>query len=173
MVTAKAQYNLKNAEQYFGEHLSVCDVGEAGQIGARQMRDLIRFVASLNGRLILSGDTRQHGPVEASDALLAIEHYSGLKPIELERIRRQNPDLGLTDAERTAITAYRRAVEAAAVGRLQESFDRLDRMGAVVACRFDEQAEKLAQEYLRLGEHGHSLVVVSQTWSEVIGVQKS
>ena len=46
--------------------------------------------------------------------------------------------------ERAAIAAYRRAVENAAAGRLAESFDRLDRMGAVVGCRFDEQAEKLA-----------------------------
>ncbi|OLE57286.1 MAG: hypothetical protein AUI36_14775 [Cyanobacteria bacterium 13_1_40CM_2_61_4] len=142
-------------------------VDEAGQIGARQMLELVRFVRSLNGRLILSGDTRQHGPVEASDALLAIERFAGLDPAELECIRRQNPDLGQTKDERASIAAYRRAVEAAAAGRLQESFDRLDRMGAVIAGRFDEQADKLAGEYLRLTEQACSTVVVSQTWGEV------
>ncbi|MBU6402318.1 MAG: AAA family ATPase, partial [Verrucomicrobia bacterium] len=146
---------------------TVVIVDEAGQIGARQMLDLIRRVASVGGRLVLSGDTRQHGPVEASDALLAIERYSGLKPVELEQIRRQNPDLAKNQAERAAIAAYRRAVESAAAGRLQESFDRLDRMGALVTCRFDEQQQNLAAEYLRLMEKGHSIVVVSQTWSEV------
>ena len=30
-MTAKAQYNLKNAEQYFGEHLSVGDYYDEGQ----------------------------------------------------------------------------------------------------------------------------------------------
>src|SRR6185503_18127303 len=68
---------------------AVVVVDEAGQIGARQMLDLIRFVKSFEGRLILSGDTRQHGPVETSDALLAMERYAGLKPAELKRIRRQ------------------------------------------------------------------------------------
>ena len=43
------------------------------------------------GRVILSGDTRQHGPVEASDALRAIERYSGLRAAELNEIRRQDP----------------------------------------------------------------------------------
>jgi hypothetical protein len=33
VVTAKAQYNLKNAEQYFGEHLSVGDYYDEGQLG--------------------------------------------------------------------------------------------------------------------------------------------
>jgi len=46
------------------------------------------------GGVILSGDTRQHGAVEASDALLAIERYSGIAPVELHTIRRQDPALG-------------------------------------------------------------------------------
>jgi hypothetical protein len=58
-------------------------VDEAGQIGGRQMHALFELVAANAGRLILSGDTRQHGPVEASDALRAIERYSGLRAAEL------------------------------------------------------------------------------------------
>ena len=48
---------------------------EAGQVGIREMHDLISLVKQQLGRLILSGDTRQHGPVAAGDALLAIEEY--------------------------------------------------------------------------------------------------
>jgi hypothetical protein len=33
-----------------------------------------------------------------------------------------------------------------------ESFERLDKMGAVVACGLGDQADKLADEYLRLAE---------------------
>ena len=40
-------------------------VDEAGQIGGKQMLELIRLVRERNARLILSGDTRQHGAVEA------------------------------------------------------------------------------------------------------------
>jgi conjugative relaxase-like TrwC/TraI family protein len=140
---------------------------EAGQIGGRQMLELIRLVRDRKARLILSGDSRQHGPVEASDALRAIERYSEIKPVELHRIRRQDPELARTRGERHRIGQYRKAVEAAAAGKLVESFKRLDQMGAVVACGIGEQADKLASEYVRVIEEGHSAVVVSQTWSEV------
>jgi len=50
---------------------------------------------------------------------------------------------------------------------LGDSFERLDKMGAIVACGIGEQADKLADEYLRLAEQNASVVVVSQTWSEV------
>lgn len=142
-------------------------VDEAGQIGGRQMLELLRLLRERNCRIILSGDTRQHGAVEGSDALLAIERHSGVKPIELHRIRRQDPALGRDADERTQIWRYRKAVEAAAAGKLTDSFERLDKLGAVVACGLGEQADKLADEYLRLTEQSASAVIVSQTWAEV------
>lgn len=142
-------------------------VDEAGQVGARQMLELIRLVNARKGRIIFSGDTRQHGPVEASDALLALERYVGLRPAELETIRRQDPRLGRNAAEKRLIRQYRRAVKEAAAGQLAESFDRLSGIGAVQACRLDDQQERLAEEYLRLAEEGQSLVVIAQTWAEV------
>jgi conjugative relaxase-like TrwC/TraI family protein len=148
------------------EH-AVVVVDEAGQIGGRQMLELMRLVRERNARLILSGDTRQHGAVEASDALLAIERHSGVRPVELHKIRRQDPALGKDADERTRIKDYRNAVESAAAGKLSESFERLDKMGAVVACGLGNQADKLAEEYLRLAEQNASAVVVSQTWGEV------
>ena len=148
------------------EH-AVVVVDEAGQIGGRQMLELIRIVRERNARLLLSGDTRQHGAIEASDALLAIERHSGVKPVELHKIRRQDPSLGRDDDERIKIRRYRKAVECAAAGKMGESFERLDKMGAVVSCGLGDQADKLADEYLRLAEENASAVVVSQTWAEV------
>ncbi len=142
-------------------------VDEAGQIGGRQMLELLRLAREKNARVILSGDTRQHGAVEASDALLAIERHSGVKPVELHTIRRQDPALARSIAESTRIKQYRKAVEAAAAGKLAESFNRLDKLGAVVECGLGEQADKLAEEYVRLAEQNTSAVVVSQTWGEV------
>lgn len=146
---------------------AVVVVDEAGQIGGRQMLELLRLARDRNARVILSGDTRQHGAVEASDALLAIERHSGVKPVELQKIRRQDPALGRDYDERNRIRAYRKAVESAAAGKVGESFGRLDKMGAVVACSLADQAGKLADEYLRLTEGDASAVVVSQTWAEV------
>ena len=146
---------------------AVVVVDEAGQIGGRQMSELLRLARERNARVILSGDTRQHGAVEASDALLAIERYSGVKPVELHTIRRQDPALGRSKKESSKIKQYRKAVEVAAAGKLAESFERLDKMGAVVSCGLGEQADKLADEYVRLAEEKASAVVVSQTWAEV------
>ena len=140
---------------------------EGGQVGGKQMLQLIRLVQEARGRLILSGDTRQHGPVVASDAMLALERYGGLKATELKKIRRQNPKLGRNNAERHQIRQYRRAVKDAARGRLPESFAELDRLGAVVACPLGNQSDRLSEEYLRIAEEGHTLVVVAQTWNEV------
>ena len=142
-------------------------VDEAGQIGGRQMLDLVRLVLERNARLILSGDTRQHGAVEASDALLAIERHSGVRPVELHNIRRQDPARARSEDERNQIKQYRQAVKLAASGKLDESFSQLDKMGAVVSCGLNDQTEKLADEYLALAEQNVSVVVVSQTWAEV------
>ncbi len=142
-------------------------VDEAGQIGGRQMLDLLRLARQNNVRVLLSGDSRQHGPVEASDALVAIEKHSGLRPVELHAIRRQDPALGRDEIERQQIREYRKAVEAAANGKLAESFAKLDAAGAVISCGLDNQADKLSEEYLRIREQSASTVVVSQTWAEV------
>ena len=148
------------------EHAAVV-VDEAGQIGGRQMLELMRLARERKARLILSGDTRQHGPVEASDALLAIERYSGVRPVELHTIRRQDPALARNEDERQQITRYRQAVKLAADGKLGESFERLDKMGAIVSCGLADQADRLADQYLHLAARNASAVVVSQTWAEV------
>jgi conjugative relaxase-like TrwC/TraI family protein len=151
---------------------AVVVLDEAGQVGGRQMHELVRLVQEHGGRLILSGDTRQHGPVEASDSMLALERYAGLKPAELRRIRRQNPSLGKDREDKRAIRRYRRAVADAAAGRLMESFAGLEKLGAVVKCPFGNQTERLAEEYLRHAEAGHSQVIVAQTWNEVNAVNE-
>jgi conjugative relaxase-like TrwC/TraI family protein len=146
---------------------AVIMVDEAGQIGAKQMQRLLRFVRDNNGRVILSGDTRQHGAVEASDALRAIEKYSGLRAAELQQIRRQDPARARTKAEQAQIIEYRQAVKEASEGKLVESFRRLDRLGAIMECESLHQQEELAETFLELAEGNHSVVVVSQTWSEI------
>jgi|SRR5438477_859767 len=145
---------------------AVVIVDEAGQIDGRQLLDLIRFIRDRNGRLILCGDTRQHGPVEASDALRAIEHYSGLRAAELNQIRRQEPKRGRTVAEWKQIRDYREAVKAAAAGETRCSFEKLEKLGAVVECGLGEQSTRLCDSYLDIAALGESAVVVSQTRAE-------
>lgn len=61
---------------------------EAGQIDGSDMLTLIERVRARGGRLILSGDTRQQGPVAASDALRAIEKHGDVTQARLNVIRR-------------------------------------------------------------------------------------
>jgi conjugative relaxase-like TrwC/TraI family protein len=146
---------------------SVVLVDEAGQIGGEQMRQLLALVKQNDGRIILSGDTHQHGAVEASDALRAIEKYSGLASAELTNIRRQNPDAAKNQVERRWLEQYRLAVSEAQQGKLGASFDRLEKQGAIVSCSLADQQLKLTEHFLELVAAKHETVVVSQSWSEI------
>jgi conjugative relaxase-like TrwC/TraI family protein len=142
-------------------------VDEAGQIGGKQMHALFQLAQNNHARLILSGDTRQHGAVEASDALRAIEKYSGLESIELTNIRRQNPALAKSIEERERIKQYRKAVEEARDGHIAQSFHLLDKLKAIESCTVGDQREKLAARYLELAKEHQSTIIVSQSWNEI------
>jgi ATP-dependent exoDNAse (exonuclease V) alpha subunit len=142
-------------------------IDEAGQIGGKQMHALLRLAQENHARVILSGDTRQHGAVEASDALRAIEKYSGLEPIELTRIRRQNPALADSADEQGRIKEYREAVAEARDGKVAQSFDRLDKLNVIEKCTVADQHERIAARYLELTSDNQSCVVVSQSWNEI------
>ena len=146
---------------------AVVIVDEAGQIGGEQMLQLLEFVQRNDGRVILSGDTRQHGAVEASDALRAIEKYSGLGYAELTNIRRQNPDAAKTQAERRWLEQYKLAVSEAQQGKLGASFDRLNNHDAIVTCTLANQQQNLTEHFLELFKNQQSTVVVSQSWTEI------
>ena len=148
-------------------HGAIVLVDEAGQIGGEQMLQLLTLIKENDGRVILSGDTHQHEAVEASDALRAIEMYSGLGCAELTNIRRQNPDAAKTQAERRWLEQYKLAVDEAQQGKLGASFDRLDKHGAIVSCTLADQQQKLTEHFLELVRDKHETVVVSQSWSEI------
>jgi conjugative relaxase-like TrwC/TraI family protein len=155
------------------EEGTVVIVDEAGQIGGKPMLELLRLVSERNARLILSGDTRQHGAVEAGDALRAIEKHSGIRPVELKNIRRQNPALAKSIEERRHIKEYRQAVEAARDGKFTESFERLEKLKTIESCTLADKHEKLTARYLALVKDQHSTVVVSQSWNEIHQVNEA
>lgn len=152
---------------------SVVIVDEAGQIGARDMLALLTLVKERGGRIVLSGDTRQHGPVQASDALWALEKYGRLHTAELNEIRRQDPERGRDEAERQRIAEYKKAVREASQGYIGDSFDRLNATGAIVECKSGNHQQVLTEHYLELARAGHTTLVVSPTWSEIHRVNDS
>ncbi|MDP0495332.1 MAG: MobF family relaxase [Verrucomicrobiota bacterium JB024] len=146
---------------------AVVIVDEAGQIGGKQMHELLSTLEVSRTRVILSGDTRQHGAVEASDALRALEKFSALQPVELNTIRRQDPRLGRDELERAFIGEYRDVVKAASEGKAFESFERLDAMDCVEELDGDERREALAFDYVEARKAGEKTLVISQTWDEI------
>lgn len=146
---------------------AVVVIDEAGQVGARQMSRLVALTQARHGRLILSGDTRQHGAVDASDALLAIERYSGTTPAVIGSIRRQDPGRAASAAERRRISAYKAAVKAASEGRIADSFERLDRLGWIVEAPLEERLSRVASEYVERAARGERPLVIAQTWTDV------
>jgi hypothetical protein len=152
---------------------AVVIVDEAGQVGARQLHELIMVVQANRGQIILSGDTRQHGAVQASDALLAIEKYSGLRAAEVHEIRRQDPARAKSSKERAFVAAYRNAVYAAASGRIAESFNGLDKLGCIREVAPDERRAVLAREYVASLDRHERVLVVAQTWNEVNSVNEA
>ncbi|WP_309021342.1 MobF family relaxase [Pelagicoccus sp. SDUM812002] len=152
---------------------AVVVVDEAGQIGGKQMSELFRAAEKADARIILSGDTRQHGAVEASDALRAIELHSGLEAAELEEIRRQDPDGGKDEVEREFIRDYRGAVKAASAEQIYESFERLDALGCVEEYAEAVRKEVLASDYLAAKLAGENVLVVAQTWDEINAVNRA
>jgi ATP-dependent exoDNAse (exonuclease V) alpha subunit len=147
---------------------SVVILDEAGQVGVRDMRELIQALHDVRGRLILSGDTRQHGAVSAGDALRWIEqHVPRKRAAELREIRRQNPTLGRSVEEKRFIREYRAAVKECATGKIAESFDRLETMGCIRELPDEPRRAAVAGEYLTALQRGERPLVVAQTWSEV------
>jgi conjugative relaxase-like TrwC/TraI family protein len=150
---------------------SVVVVDEAGQIGGRQMQALMRLVRDAGGRLILSGDSRQHGAVEASDALISLERYGRLTMAEVRTVRRQDPDRARSDEERDFITLYRDAVIDASNRKVAESFAKLENAGIVEQCQGDRH-ERTVSAYLQAAAAGERTLIVSELRADVAALNE-
>lgn len=129
---------------------------EAGAVGMDDMKRL--FDLAKNSRIILSGDTGQHGSVPRGDALRILEQHSDFKSGQLTAIRRQRK------------AEYRKAVELAAQKRTVEAFAQLERMDAVTELAGDLLHGKAAQSYLKVLAENKSALLVAPTWNEIEAV---
>ncbi len=131
-------------------------VDEAGLISTRQMHALCTLAERNSNRLLLVGDIKQHGSVEAGDAFRAIQKYSGIDLATLTEIHRQR-DPG-----------YRKAVELFARRKPYDAFKQLESLGAVRQIR--EPALLFAQateDYVKTLQRGQSCLAVSPVWSDI------
>jgi conjugative relaxase-like TrwC/TraI family protein len=129
-------------------------IDEAGLLGSKTMREVFRVADAHGARVILSGDTRQHGAVERGDALRLLETRAGIRPAELTEIRRQKGE-------------YREAVAALAGDAPERGFARLEAQGAVrEIADAGERYAALARDYADAGAAGKSALIVAPTHAE-------
>jgi conjugative relaxase-like TrwC/TraI family protein len=127
-------------------------IDETGLLGAKATRRVFDIAQSMNARVILSGDKRQHSSVERGGTLQLLEREAGLIPAELREVRRQSG-------------AYKQSVMALSEGKVIEGFTRLDELGWVkeIADR-ETRLHTLANAYVQSAEEkakgkGTTLVV--------------
>jgi conjugative relaxase-like TrwC/TraI family protein len=129
---------------------------EAGAVGMDDMKRL--FDLGKDCRIVLSGDTGQHGSIPRGDALRILEQHSDLKSGQLTAIRRQRK------------AEYRRAVELAAQKRTAEAFAQLERMDAIIELSGDKLHDAAAKSYLKALAENKSALLVAPTWNEIEAV---
>ncbi len=122
---------------------------EASLAGAHDMARLIQVADSLNSRVLLLGDRRQHKSVARGDVLTLLEDRAGLPVAEVSEIRRQGGE-------------YREAVKLASQGRVSDAFSKLDKLGWVK----QGGHEQIADDYTAAIRDGKSVLVVSPTHAE-------
>jgi len=129
-------------------------VDEAGLLSAKDLLALVEHVQP-GGRLVLSGDTRQHTGVEAGDALRLLAERSHLRMAGVHTILRQ------------VRSEYRLAIADLAKGNGAEGLRRLERLGAVLEVPDAERYAELAADYVASVKAGKEALIVSPTWSEI------
>lgn len=131
-------------------------VDEASLIGTQTMLRIFDTAHKLNGRVIISGDARQHSSPEAGDALRLLQQKASLKIAEVDQNLRQGNS-----------PEYKKAVDLLASGQVRQGFNKLDKMGAVIEIEdAASRHEKIAEEYVRSLEAGRTALAVSPTHAE-------
>ncbi len=134
-------------------------VDEASQLGTRDMMRLFKVAESVQARVLLVGDRRQHRSVTAGEPLKLLQDLAGLKVAEVTDILRQQGD-------------YKKAATALSEGRIEEAFAELDRLGWLKQVPDTKRYQQLAAAYLgavseKKGDKQHkSALVVSPTHAE-------
>ncbi|WP_020469678.1 MobF family relaxase [Zavarzinella formosa] len=126
---------------------------EASLAGGHDMARLVKLVDSLNARLVLSGDPRQHKSVARGDILTLLEEKAGLPAASVSEIQRQRGN-------------YRKAVEKLAKGEMYAGFVQLDDLGWVHPMCPEDKYGDAAREYVQATKANESVLLVCPTHKE-------
>ena len=138
-------------------------IDECGLLDVRSLGGVFEIAERNNVRVILSGDTRQHGTARRGEAARLLENEAGLQIARVEKIRRQKG-------------RYRDAVELVSRGPeivdregrtgLVAGFDLLDSLGRVREIDGEQRHRVLADQYVDAVTKGTDTLVVCPTHAE-------
>jgi len=131
-------------------------VDEAGMCGVKTMSQILSLAQKHNTRVILSGDTLQHGPPgQYGDALRILQDQAKLKTASVQKIVRQKPK------------EYREAVELLGKGHTLDGYKALDKLKAIIEITDnDERLNTVANDYLSSVTSNRSALIISPTHIE-------
>ena len=130
-------------------------IDEAGMVGNKTMNRVINIAKKQNARLLLTGDTKQHGSVERGDALRIIEQFGGVKPARISKIQRQK------------VEDYRNAVKTISEGNIEHGYALLDKMGAIKEAEgISKVRENVANEYVNSVKAKEDVLIVATTHAQ-------
>lgn len=128
-------------------------IDEAGLLSTKDMAAVFDLAGSVDARVVLSGDRRQHGSVERGAALRLLETEAGIVPAEIKEIQRQT-------------RRYKDLVYDLSEGRTEKAFKELDDLKWIKAVPDEERPAALAADYVKALNAGKSALVVSPTHRE-------
>jgi conjugative relaxase-like TrwC/TraI family protein len=128
-------------------------VDEAGLLSNEDLIGVFQLAERQKARIVLSGDSRQYGPVKRGSPLKLIDRFAGIESAELKGIQRQKPP------------RYRKAVELISEGKIKAGFN--DLAPDVVQTKSPQKRyELLAEQYLSSIKAGESTIIVAPTNDE-------
>lgn len=125
---------LKDKEMQEAARGGVILVDEASLLGTRDMHQIFVVAESVNARVLLVGDRKQHRSVTAGEPLKLLQENAGLKVAEVTDILRQQGD-------------YKKAAKALSEGRAAEALEELDKLGWVRQVEDSERYQQMADSF--------------------------
>jgi hypothetical protein len=147
------EHLLRNTKLHDEVRGSVLWIDEASMVGVKDMNRLFDLADKLDCRVVLSGDTMQHGSVARGDAMRILEKYAGCNPARITEIMRQQGD-------------YKSAVLDFEEGRPVDGFDKLEKLGWVNEMPNEVRAQIVAEDFCWAVNAGKSALVVVPTHYE-------
>jgi|GEM_PF-4317197 len=141
------RYLLESPNQLPRGEILVVD--EAGMIGSQKMKSLLEKAQQLDNRVILTGDVKQLGSIEAGNPFLLLQQ-KGIATKQISENKRQQ-DEGL-----------KHVANLMASGQMAEAIDQLDYMGAIQEIEdSQERLRKAADMYLSSPVDKSTLLICS------------